>query len=218
MRLAIFDLDETLIAKDSDRLWSEFLVEQGLVDPQAHHARGQALYEAYLQGNYDPHHYIDHALKPVESLPLHEQAELQAHFVQTKVPPVIYEKAHALIEGHRAMGDFCLIITATLSFISRPISRLFPVHDHIGTDTHVADDGGLICQLSGTPSFQAGKVTRLMQWLEGKHYSLAGSHFYSDSINDLPLLEVVEHPIAVNPDKRLRETALTRGWPIFEMS
>ncbi|MAZ43761.1 MAG: HAD-IB family hydrolase [Legionellales bacterium] len=217
MRLAIFDLDETLIAKDSDHLWGEFLVEEGLVDPQVFLKSRQALSEAYVRGDMVFQTYINHSLNPILHLTPTEQEALAKRFTELKLIDHIYPEAMTLIEHHKKMGDTCLVITAALTFLSRHISYHFPIDFHIGSDVHLCPKGGLTLEAKGVPSFQEGKVQRLLEWLDDKDHSLAGSHFYSDSSNDIPLLEFVEHPIVVNPDARLKERALAKGWPILTL-
>lgn len=218
MRLAIFDLDETLLARDSDILWGEFLVEEGLVKAEAYLQSRQLLTEAYIRGDMVFQNYISHSLSPILHLSPDEQRALAKEFTQRKLISHVYTEAMAIVERHKKMGDTCLIITAALTYISEHISQHFPIDVHIGSEVHLCPQGGLTLEARGVPSFRDGKVTRLLQWLEGKEYSMAGSHFYSDSSNDIPLLEFVEHPIVVNPDERLRETALAKGWPILTLS
>ena len=218
MRLAIFDLDETLIARDSDMLWGEYLVEAGYVDPEHFRRSRQALMDSYVRGDMVFDHYIKHSLTPILHLEPEVQKKLALEFTETKLMNYIYPEAKALLTHHKQMGDTCLIITAALTYFSEHISRHFDIDHHIGSDVHLCAKGGLTLEAKGVPSFREGKVTRLLEWLEDKAHSFSGSHFYSDSFNDIPLLELVEHPIVVNPDERLKEAALSRGWPILNLT
>ena len=216
MALAIFDLDDTLIAADSDHLWGEFVVERGLVDAASHRAKNDASYEQYRRGELDIDDYLRFSCSVLAGRPLDELCACRAEFMQEKIRPIVPDKARALVESHRSSGDTLLVITATIEFITRPIV------DEFGIETLIAPvpellDGRYTGRVIGTPSFAAGKVTRLEEWLEGKPHTLAGSHFYSDSHNDLPLLELVEHPVAVDPDPRLQAEALARGWRIMSL-
>lgn len=216
MTLAIFDLDNTLIGGDSDYAWGEFLVEKEIVDPQAYKAANDHFYEQYLLGKLDIYEYLAFALEP---LARHSKAQLDrwhAEFMADKIRPMMLPKASALLDRHRKAGDRLLIITATNSFVTRPIAEALGVSDLLATEP--AFDGerytGLV---EGTPCYKAGKVTRLHAWLADQAMSLEGSYCYSDSHNDLPLLEVATHPCAVDPDETLRAHAEQAGWPIMSL-
>lgn len=216
MSLAIFDLDHTLIGGDSDHAWGEFLCRKGVVDEQEYRAANDRFLEEYLRGEMDIHEFLNFALNP---LALHTPEQLDAwhaEFMAECIEPIILPKAEQLLASHRAKGDFLLIITATNRFVTAPIAERLGVDALLATDPEMID-GQFTGKVAGTPCFQAGKVTRLHAWLEETGHSLAGSWFYSDSNNDLPLLEVVENPVATNPDDRLRSTARTRGWQIMEL-
>ncbi|MBV0933994.1 histidinol-phosphatase [Marinobacterium weihaiense] len=216
MSLAIFDLDHTLIGGDSDHAWGEFLCRRGVVDEQEYRAANDRFYEEYLRGEMDIHAFLNFALNP---LALHAPEQLNAwhaEFMAECIEPIILPKAEQLLAEHRAQGDFLLIITATNRFVTAPIAKRLGVDAMLATEPEVVD-GRFTGRVAGTPCFQGGKVTRLHAWLEETGHSLDGSWFYSDSNNDLPLLEVVDNPVATNPDDRLRATAQARGWQILQL-
>ncbi|RAU16849.1 HAD-IB family hydrolase [Nitrincola tibetensis] len=216
MRLAIFDLDNTLLGGDSDHAWGAFLCEKGIVDPQDYQDANDYFYKQYQNGSLDIVEFLSFALKPLAQ---HSIADLQAwhqEFMQTKIEPMVLPKALSLLKHHRDQGDYLLIITATNGFITRPIAERFEVDDILATEPEILNNqytGSFI----GSPCFQDGKVTRLHEWLDKTGYSLSGSYFYSDSCNDLPLLEKVDNPIAVNPDEILTKVANERAWPILDL-
>lgn len=214
MRLAIFDLDETILARDSDMLWGEFLIEQGIIDSDSFLSSRNAMYEQYLRGNFDFPAYVKLSFSSILHLPQDEIDRLRNRFVKEKIIPQIQSKAQEAIEAHRQIGDYCMIITATLAYCIQPVSDHLSMHHLIGTEV-VRDNEKITTQIYGTPSFAAGKVERLLDWMADKPYSLKGSHFYSDSHNDIPLLELVDHPFAVDPDARLHKHASEKGWPII---
>lgn len=213
MALAIFDLDNTLLAGDSDHAWGEYLVEKGIVDASVYkHANDQFLKD-YQSGNLDIKSYLEFALKPLINQPLSILHSLREEFFETKIKAVMQTKAFELLEYHRKNGDFLLIITATNRFVTEIIADAFKVDDLIATEPELINDK-YTGKVAGTPSFQEGKITRLYEWLEGKNHELSGAFFYSDSHNDLPLLELVDFPIAVDPDDILRKVSEQNKWPI----
>lgn len=216
MSLCIFDLDNTLLAGDSDHAWGQYLVEQGYVDGAAYARENERYYAAYKDGNLDIFDYLAFALKPLTAHPRAQLDRWHADFMKTKIEPMITREAHELVEKHRDQGDTLMIITATNHFVTAPIARAFGIDILLATDPEVVD-GEYTGRVAGTPCFAEGKVERLSEWLADNKQSLAGSTFYSDSHNDLPLMERVDHPVAVNPDATLREVALARGWPIVEL-
>ena len=216
MPLAIFDLDNTLIAGDSDHLWGEFLVEQGVVDADVYRRENDRFYAEYRAGSLDIMEFLAFSLAPLARLDASELERLRRRFLEERIPPILLAEARALIERHRAAGDRLLIITATNRFITGPIAGILGVPDLIATEPEVRD-GRYTGRVSGTPCYREGKVERLTEWLERTGLDLAGSHFYSDSHNDLPLLERVDHPVAVDPDDRLRAIASERGWPVLSL-
>ena len=217
MSLAIFDLDNTLLRGDSDYAWGEFLVEQGAVERERFARENDRYYAAYLAGTLDIYEFLEqHQLRPLAE---HDRATLErwrSEFLRTKIAPLITPAARALVDQHRARGDTLLIITATNRFITAPIAAAFGIPHLIATEPEEAN-GQFTGKVAGIPSYREGKVERLSEWLNDRHESLDGSWFYSDSHNDLPLLNMVDHPVAVNADETLAEYARTRGWPMIEL-
>lgn len=216
MALAIFDLDNTLIAGDSDYSWGVFLVEKELVDAETYRLANERFYEDYKNGTLDIRAYLQFSLAPLTRFSLEQLKGLHAEFMQQHIEPIMQKKAEALLHQHREQGDHLLIITATNGFVTRPIAKRLGVDDILATDPEVVDDrytGNFI----GTPCFQAGKITHLQEWLKHNNHSLSGAYFYSDSINDLPLLELVDSPIAVDADERLSTIAKERGWKVISL-
>lgn len=216
MGLAIFDLDNTLLAGDSDHAWGEFLCDRGYVDAADYRARNDQFYADYVSGQLDVLAYQNFCQ---EILGRTELTTLQAwhkEFMQDYIEPMILPKGEALIAEHRAAGDFIMMITATNSFITGPIAKRLGMDHLIATECGM-QDGRYTGQLVGVPSFQAGKITRLNSWLADNQANLLDSHFYSDSHNDLPLLEKVTRAVAVDPDDRLRAIALERGWDVLSL-
>ena len=216
MTLAIFDLDNTLIGGDSDDLWGHFVCEQQLVDSADFAQRSAQFYAEYQAGDLNIDAYLRHTLSTLQG---HSSAQLNAWhsaFMASKITPIMLPKATALIADHRQRGHELLIITATNRFITAPIAAALGVDNLIACEAEIID--GIYTGLpSGVPSYQAGKVTRLQTWLEGRESSLDGAWFYSDSHNDLPLLELVDNPVAVDPDATLRARALALGWPVISL-
>jgi HAD superfamily hydrolase (TIGR01490 family) len=216
MALAIFDLDNTLIAGDSDYLWGQFLVDQGIVDRDVYEAANAHFYEEYKQGRLDIAEFLAFALQPLAA---HEPEQLRAWraaFVRDKIQPLLLPAARSLIDQHRAAGDTLMIITATNRFVTEPIAALYGIEELIATTPELRE-GRYTGRYEGTPCFQSGKVTRLREWLDRHDQDLAGSWFYSDSHNDLPLLESVSHPVAVDPDEILDRHARQHGWTVLTL-
>ena len=216
MSLAIFDLDNTLLGDDSDYLWGRFLIEQGLVDEDAYERENQRFYDAYRAGTLDIQAFLNFMLQPLSAHPPARLLEWRARFLQDKIEPIILPEALALLARHRNAGDTLLIITATNRFITEPIAQRLDVPHLLATDIEFID-GRYTGRPLGTPCFQHGKVERLRAWLAETGHELAGSWFYSDSHNDLPLLDLVTHPVAVDPDQTLAQYARERGWPIISL-
>jgi HAD superfamily hydrolase (TIGR01490 family) len=216
MSLAIFDLDNTLLADDSDYLWGQFLVEQGLVDGELYQRENQRFYEEYKAGTLDIMEFLAFSLQPLTRHSQAELARLHERFMQQKITPIMLPAAQALLEKHRAQGDTLLIITATNRFVTAPIAARLGVDNLLASDPEMSDDR-YTGRVAGTPCFREGKVTRLKAWLTEQQQNLADSWFYSDSHNDLPLLEMVSHPVAVDPDDTLSAHAEARGWPIISL-
>lgn len=216
MALAIFDLDNTLLAGDSDHSWGEYLVEQGLVDSVIYKEANERFYQQYLQGTLDIFEFCRFVFKPLKNNSYQRLLELRTDYLEQKIKPMIAPGAAKLIEKHKKAGDRLLIITATNSFITKPIGELLGIHELLGTDPEF-DGKAFTGELKGTPCFQNGKVERLQFWLQENQQSLEGSYFYSDSHNDLPLLNEVDNPVAVDPDNELRLTAQDNGWSIISL-
>jgi HAD superfamily hydrolase (TIGR01490 family) len=216
LSLAIFDLDHTLITGDSDYEWGQFLIERHIVDGEDYERKNDRYYEQYREGTLDIFEFLAFALKPLAD---HDRRTLDAwhkEFMQERILPMIPEASRQLVDKHRQQGDTLLIITATNSFVTRPIAELFGVHHLLATEPEIVD-GEYTGKVSGTPCFQHGKVERLHQWLLEHNETLEGSWFYSDSHNDLPLLREVEHAVAVNPDEKLLAEATRKRWPIIKL-
>jgi HAD superfamily hydrolase (TIGR01490 family) len=214
MRLALFDLDNTLLAGDSDYEWGQFLVDRGILDREAYEAQNQAYYGQYAAGTLDIHEYLGFALRPLAEHTPTDLGRWHAEFMASRILPMVTAEARALVDGHAQRGDLCAIVTATNSFVTAPIAREFGVLHLIATEPECRD-GRFTGRVAGTPCFREGKVLRLDQWLSGQGRRLgefAQSSFYSDSHNDLPLLERVSRPVAVDPDEELAREAARRGW------
>lgn len=216
MHLAIFDLDNTLIGGDSDHLWGEFLVDQKLVDPEAFKEANDAFYNDYKSGNLNITAYLEFALSPLSKFSSNTLQKLHAQFMSEKITPIWLPKAQALVEKHRQAGDILLVITATNRFITAPIVKKFGIPNLLASEAEIVN-GLYTGKTIDTPCFQEGKITRLKTWLKDNKLSPERSYFYSDSFNDVPLLERVEHPIAVDPDQTLQNIAKERGWPIMSL-
>lgn len=221
MRLAIFDLDNTLIAGDSDHGWGEFMVAQGMVDPVVYKQANDQFYADYERGEMDLQAYLNFSLEPLTRYSLAELEALHQQFMQEVVEPMRLPQAEALLAKHRADGDYLLVITSTNGFITKPIAAALGVDDILATDAEIIDDR-YTGKMIGTPCFQDGKITRLHQWLKtaadkGFEGDLTDCYFYSDSINDLPLMQEVDNPVAVDPDDALRQHAEQQGWPVISL-
>jgi len=214
--LAIFDLDNTLLNGDSDYLWGRFLSDQGLVDANSYELENKRFYEEYKAGILDILEFLAFSLKPLSEHSMEELRTLHEKFMATTIRPLITPSARQLLEKHRKNGDYLLIITATNHFITAPIAHELGVDDIIATDAEIRNER-YTGRVAGIPCFREGKVQRLEQWLKHEGRNLAESWFYSDSHNDLPLLERVSHPVAVDPDETLADHASARGWPILSL-
>ncbi|CAM8399062.1 SerB Phosphoserine phosphatase [Candidatus Methylopumilus universalis] len=215
MNLALFDLDNTILAGDSDYNWSRFLIQEGYLDGAIHAEKNEKFYADYKAGTLDIYAFVEFQFKPLARNPRTVLNQLLKKYVEEVITPMITEKARALVKKHQEAGDLIIVITATNSFITKPIAALFDIENLIGTDPE-EKEGEFTGKVSGLPSFKEGKVTRLEAWLKNKHLSLASfekSYFYSDSHNDLPLMQKVTHPVAVDSDDILSEYATSKGWP-----
>jgi HAD superfamily hydrolase (TIGR01490 family) len=216
MTLAIFDLDNTLLAGDSDYLWGEFLVEKGVVDGSAYKQENARFYQEYKAGRLDIFEFQRFSLRPLRDNKMENLLDWRREFLEAKILPIISPQSRQLVEKHRNAGDTLLIITATNAFITSPIAQQYGIEHLIATEPE-RHDGQFTGEVAGEPSFQAGKVNRLNTWLQVHAADLRGSWFYSDSHNDLPLLEAVEHPVAVDPDETLARIANDRNWQILQL-
>jgi HAD superfamily hydrolase (TIGR01490 family) len=216
VRLAIFDLDNTLIAGDSDHSWGEFLVQKNLVDAQVYAEANDRFYQQYKAATLDIQEYLTFSLAPLTHYTLDELAAFHQEFMRDYIEPMMLPKAKALLQQHRNQGDYLLIITATNSFVTHPIAKYLGVDDILASDAEILD-GRYTGKGTGTPCFQGGKVIRLQAWLSEKNFNLDDAYFYSDSINDLPLLEQVPNPVAVDADERLSKIAQERDWKIMSL-
>ena len=215
MNLALFDLDNTILAGDSDYNWSRFLIQEGYLDDAIHAEKNEKFYADYKAGTLDIYAFVEFQFKPLARNPRTVLNQLLKKYVEEVIKSMITEKARALVKRHQDEGDLIIVITATNSFITKPIAELFGIENLIGTDPE-EKEGEFTGKVSGLPSFKEGKVTRLEAWLKGKNLSLASfekSYFYSDSHNDLPLMQKVTHPVAVDSDDVLSEYAQSKGWP-----
>ena len=216
MTLALFDLDNTLLGGDSDYEWGRFLVRKNLVDSARYEAENLEFYEQYKQGTLDIYKFSAFSFQPLAEHSMETLQALHGEFMQTVIRPLMSRKARDLVRHHKKQDHTLLVITATNSFITRPIVRAFGIDHLLATDPKIIH-GRYTTEIEGIPCFQEGKVKRLEQWLRQNNQSLAGSCFYSDSFNDLPLMELVEHAVAVDPDEKLTEVAGKRGWPVISL-
>lgn len=220
MRLALFDLDGTLLPIDSDHAFGEFLISLGWADATEYRRRNDAFYEQYKAEQLDIAAYVDFCTAPWRQRPAHELAAVQARFVDEVARPALRPGALDLVQRHREAGDLLAVVTATNDFITRPIAALFGIDALIATE--LERDGGdrVTGAIRGTPAFRDGKVARVHDWLEAQGLrwrDFDAQVFYSDSTNDLPLLEQVSHPVATNPGPALEALALQRRWPILRL-
>lgn len=219
MKLALFDLDNTLLSGDSDFEWAQFLISKGVVDPEVHEVRNLEFYEHYKAGTLDIHAFLEFQLAPLTRHDRRQLDQWHTEFMAERIRPLIGNEARTLVRRHAEQGDLLAIVTATNSFVTGPIAREFGVPHLIATVPAHAD-GHFLGTPRGLPSFREGKIQRVDDWLESLGLwwgAFESSHFYSDSLNDLPLLEKVSHPVAVDPDDTLRRTAQERGWPVLSL-
>jgi len=219
MRLVLFDLDNTLLAGDSDYEWGQFLVDHGVLAREAYEAQNQAYYEQYVAGTLDIHEYLGFALRPLAEHEPEELARWHADFMRERILPMISGAARDLVRKHLGAGDLCAIVTATNSFVTAPIARAFGVPYLVATEPE-SRNGRFTGRIAGTPCFREGKIRRVDEWLASLGHRLEDfeeSAFYSDSHNDLPLLRRVTRPIAVNPDEALASEARQHGWPLVSL-
>lgn len=219
MKLVLFDLDNTLLAGDSDYEWGQFLIAKGVVDRDDYETRNRAFYDDYKAGRLDIHAFLAFALRPLATHPRARLDAWHAEYMDTRIRPMITPAARDLVRRHLDTADLVAVITATNRFVTAPIAREFGIPHLIATEPEEID-GRFTGAVAGTPCFREGKIARLEQFLDARGVRLDhldDSRFYSDSLNDLPLLEKVRHPVAVDPDPTLRVHAETRGWPVISL-
>ena len=219
MNLALFDLDNTLLAGDSDFEWAQFLISKGVLDKEVHEARNLEFYEDYKAGTLDIHAFLDFQLAPLSRHPRQELDRWHVEFMRTRILPVIGTASRELVQKHAQQGALLAIVTATNSFVTGPIAREFGI-PHLIATIPAQEAGQFTGKPRGLPSFREGKITRVDSWLEAQGLwwgSFVQSYFYSDSLNDLPLLQRVSHPIAVDPDPTLKQHAQDQGWPVISL-
>jgi HAD superfamily hydrolase (TIGR01490 family) len=223
MKLALFDLDHTLLPLDSDHAWGQFTTSLGWTDPVDFSRRNDEFYAHYKAGTLDVHDYVRFATQAMRRQGAVASEAAHAHFMQSVIQPAIKPQALALLQKHQRAGDAVIIVTATNEFVTRPIAQALGVSELIAVelerDTDPGGTGWFTGEIKGTPSFREGKVVRVGQWLTNQKLNWIDveSTFYTDSINDLSLMENVDDPVATNPDERLRAIAVTRGWRILDL-
>ena len=219
MKLALFDLDHTILPIDSDQSWGRFTTALGWTDAVEFNRKNDAFYAHYQAGTLDIHDYVRFATEAFCKRPRDEAEAAHARFMREVIQPVIREEALALLNKHRAAGEQLVIITATNEFVTRPIAQAFGVDELIAVELVRDAQGWYSGEILGVPSLREGKVERLQQWLHqrGLDWNKVETTFYSDSSNDIPLLQRVNHPVATNPDAKLKAFALEKGWPILEL-
>ena len=218
MNLALFDLDNTLLAGDSDYEWAQYLIETGVLDRDTYEARNNAFYDQYKAGTLNIYEFLDYQLKPLSQHPRRVLDGWHVEYMKKKIHPMLRDSARALVARHA--GDVRVLITATNSFVTAPIARLFGIEHLIATEPE-QKNGEFTGGVSGLPCFKEGKLKRLEAWLAARGETMQGyaqSWFYSDSHNDLPLMQRVTHPVAVDPDAKLKAHADTNGWPVMSLN
>ena len=215
MALAIFDLDKTLIGGDSDFLWGEFLSEIGAVDADTYQIKNQYFFDQYALGKLNINEYLEFCLEPLSLNSRTTLNEWHQRFMQAKIEKILLPKAQAIIDKHKAQGDTILVITATNSFVTGPIVKRYGIDNLLATNPEVKN-GKFTGKVEGEPCFQKGKIAHLDRWLEQTGEDMTGSYFYSDSHNDLPMLELVDNPVVVHGDETLQKVAKERGWPSLD--
>lgn len=219
MELVLFDLDNTLLSGDSDYAWAQFLIEQGVLDGDIYEKANDAFYASYKAGTLNIHEFLMFQLKPLSQYSREQLDAWHREFMETKIRPMITPTARKLVNDHLSSDSLCAIVTATNSFVTSPIAQEFGIEHLIATEPEVRD-GAFTGGVHGTPSFREGKIERLNAWLaslDKSFASFAKSWFYSDSLNDVPLLDRVTHPVAVDPDETLQRIAHERGWPVISL-
>lgn len=215
MALALFDLDKTLLGGDSDFLWGEFLSEIGAVDVDNYQKQNQKFFDDYAKGELDINEYLEFCLKPLANNPIKQLNKWHQQFMLEKIQPIFLEKAKKVVDIHKKNGDRMVVVTATNSFVTRPIAQVYGIDELLATEPEMIA-GEFTGKVSGEPCFQIGKVHKLKVWCEENNESLEGAYFYSDSHNDLPLLELVDNPIVVHGDDKLLAIAKQKNWQCMD--
>lgn len=219
MKLTLFDLDNTLLSGDSDYEWGQFLIDHGVLSRHEYEAQNARFFEQYKAGTLDIHEYLGFALRPLAAHPAESLARWHDAFMRERILPMITPRARALVARHLEAGELCAVVTATNSFVTAPIARELGVPHLLATEPE-AVDGRFTGRVAGVPCFREGKIERVQAWLRAlgqRLDTLEASSFYSDSHNDLPLLERVRSPVAVDPDPQLAAEAARRGWPVISL-
>jgi HAD superfamily hydrolase (TIGR01490 family) len=214
--LAIFDLDNTLIADDSDYLWGQFLVDQGIVDKAQYENANAKFYDDYQQGTLDIVEFLNFSLRPLADNPVEQLYQWRTQFIEEIITPILLKPAQELVDKHRDRGDTLLVITATNRFVTEPIVKLYGIDNLLATTPEFIN-GQYTGGFEGVPCFREGKVTLLQEWLKNSTETLEDSWFYSDSHNDLPLLKLVDYPVAVDPDEKLAIVAKQANWSMISL-
>jgi HAD superfamily hydrolase (TIGR01490 family) len=214
--LAIFDLDNTLIADDSDYLWGQFLVDQGIVDKAQYENANAKFYDDYQQGTLDIVEFLNFSLRPLADNPVEQLYQWRTQFIEEIITPILLKPAQELVDKHRDRGDTLLVITATNRFVTEPIVKLYGIDNLLATTPEFIN-GQYTGGFEGVPCFREGKVTLLKEWLKNSTETLENSWFYSDSHNDLPLLKLVDYPVAVDPDEKLAIVAKQANWSMISL-
>ncbi|MBT6021921.1 MAG: HAD family hydrolase [Candidatus Thioglobus sp.] len=215
MALAIFDLDKTLINGDSDFLWGEFMSEIGAVDEKTYQVKNQYFFDQYALGKLNINEYLEFCLEPLSQNNRTTLDGWHQRFMQEKIEKILLPKAQQVVNQHKAKGDTVLVITATNSFVTAPIVERYGIDNLLATNPEVKQ-GQFTGKVEGEPCFQQGKITHLNKWLEKTGKEMSGAYFYSDSHNDLPMLELVDNPVVVHGDDKLKTIAKQRGWPSID--
>lgn len=213
MALALFDLDKTLLGGDSDFLWGEFLSEIGAVDVDNYQVKNQKFFDDYAKGELDINEYLEFCLTPLADNSVKQLNKWHQKFMVEKIQPIFLEQAKKVVDAHKKNGDRVVVVTATNSFVTRPIAEIYGINELLATEPEIIA-GEFTGKVSGEPCFQVGKVHKLKAWCKENNESLEGAYFYSDSHNDLPLLELVDNPVAVNADEILTKVAIKNKWAI----
>lgn len=219
MTLTLFDLDNTLLAGDSDYEWGQFLIARGVLSRSAYEAQNARFFEQYQAGTLDIHQYLGFALRPLAAHTPEDLGRWHEDFMRERVRPMLLPRALELVARHLAAGELCAVVTATNSFVTAPIARELGVSHLVATEPERVA-GRFTGRLAGTPCFREGKLRRVDEWLAGlgrRFDDFADSRFYTDSHNDMPLLARVRHPVAVDPDAQLAAEAARRGWPVISL-